>query len=102
MNLLTLRLLHRALTCIHFDGILRAVKMSHTLTLRNVPYSVLRALRGRARRNGRSMQKEIMSILAEVVVDRASLVEQLATLRLRLGAEMTLDEIHGAVEEGRE
>ncbi len=76
--------------------------MSHTLTLRNVPDSVLRALRGRARRNGRSMQKEIMSILAEVVVDRASLVEQLATLRLRLGAEMTLDEIHGAVEEGRE
>ena len=48
------------------------------------------------------MQEEIMSILAEVVVDRASLVEQLATLRLRLGAEMTLDEIHGAVEEGRE
>jgi len=78
------------------------VKMSHTLTLRNVPDSVLRALRGRARRNGRSMQKEIMSILAEVVVDRASLVEQLATLRLRLGAEMTLDEIHGAIEEGRE
>jgi len=76
--------------------------MSHTLTLRNVPDSVLRALRGRARRNGRSMQKEIMSILAEVVVDRASLVEQLATLRLRLGAEMTLDEIHGAIEEGRE
>ena len=76
--------------------------MSHTLTLRNVPDSVLWALRGRARRNGRSMQKEIMSILAEVVVDRASLVEQLATLRLRLGAEMTLDEIHGAIEEGRE
>jgi len=76
--------------------------MSYTVTLRNVPESVLRALRGRARRNGRSMQKEIMSILEEAVADRASLVEQLATLRLRLGAQMTLDEIHEAIEEGRE
>ena len=47
------------------------------------------------------MQKEIMSILEEAVVDRASLIEQLATLRVRLGAQMTLDEIHEAIEEGR-
>jgi plasmid stability protein len=75
--------------------------MSHTLTLRNVPDSVLRALRGRARRNRRSMQKEIMSILEEAAIDRASAVEQLAALRVRLAANMTLDEIHGAIEEGR-
>jgi plasmid stability protein len=75
--------------------------MSHILTLRNVPDSVLRALRGRAHRNGRSMQKEVMSILEEAVIDRASLAEQLAALRLRLGAQMTLEEIHGAIEEGR-
>jgi hypothetical protein len=43
------------------------------------------------------MQKEILSILAEAAVDRASLVEQLAALRARLGAEMTLDEIHRAI-----
>jgi len=47
------------------------------------------------------MQKEILSILAEAAVDRASLVEQLAALRGRLGAETTLDEIHRAIEEGR-
>jgi hypothetical protein len=47
------------------------------------------------------MQKEIISILAEAAMDRASLVEQLTTLRARLGAEMTLDEIHRAIEEGR-
>ena len=75
--------------------------MSHTLTLRNVPDSVLRALRGRARRNRRSMQKEIMSILEEVAIDRASSVEQLAALRRRLAANMTLDEVHSAIEEGR-
>ncbi|HEV3113372.1 MAG TPA: Arc family DNA-binding protein [Candidatus Binataceae bacterium] len=75
--------------------------MSHTLTLRNVPDPVLRALRSRARRNRRSMQKEIMSILEEAVVDRGSLEEQLTSLRVRLGAAMTLDEIHRAIEEGR-
>ncbi len=76
-------------------------KMSHTITLRNVPDPVLRAIRGRAHRNRRSMQKEIMSILEEAVVDRGSLEEQLRTLRVQLGAEMTLDEIHQAIEEGR-
>lgn len=81
--------------------IVSTAKMSHTLTLRNVPDPVLRALRSRARRNRRSMQKEIMSILEEAVVDRGSLEEQLTSLRVRLGAAMTLDEIHRAIEEGR-
>jgi plasmid stability protein len=81
--------------------IVNTAKMSHTLTLRNVPDPVLRALRSRARRNRRSMQKEIMSILEEAVVDRGSLEEQLTSLRVRLGAAMTLDEIHRAIEEGR-
>ncbi len=76
-------------------------KVSHTLTLRNVPDRVLRKLRGRARRNRRSMQKEIMSILEEASIDRASQVSQLATLRTRLKANLTLDEIHQAIEEGR-
>jgi plasmid stability protein len=75
--------------------------MSHTLTLRNVPDSVSRALRGRARRNGRSMQKEIMSILEEAVVDRAALMEQLATFRVPLGAKMSLGEVHEAIQEAR-
>jgi plasmid stability protein len=76
-------------------------KMSQTMTLRNVPDPVLRALRNRARRNQRPMQKEIMSILEEAVVDRGSLEEQLTSLRVHLGAGMTLDKIHRAIEEGR-
>ncbi len=75
--------------------------MSCILTLRNVPEPVLRALRSRARRSRRSMQKEILAILEEAAIDRASMVEQLRALRTRLGAEMTLDEIHQAIEEGR-
>jgi plasmid stability protein len=75
--------------------------MSRTLTVRSVPDSVLQVLRARARRNRRSMQKEIISILAEAAIDRSSLVEQLRSVRSRLGAKMTLVEIHAAIEEGR-
>ena len=42
-----------------------------------------------------------MSILEEAAIDRASAVDQLAQLRVRLGANMTLDEIHRAIEDGR-
>ncbi len=75
--------------------------MSHTLTLRNIPDPVLRALREWARRNHRSMQKEIISILQEAAIDRASMARQLRDLRERLGARMTLDETHEAIDEGR-
>jgi hypothetical protein len=47
------------------------------------------------------MQKEILSILEEAAVDRASLAEQLTAVRVRLGAAMTLDEIQSAIAEGR-
>lgn len=75
--------------------------MSRTLTVRSVPEPVVRALRERARRNRRSMQKEILSVLEGAVLDRASLTKQLAALRSGVGARMTLDEIHAAIEEGR-
>ncbi len=44
------------------------------------------------------MQKEILSILEEVAIDRASAVEQLAALGTRLGANMTFEEIDAAVD----
>ena len=75
--------------------------MSRTLTLRDVPEPVVRALRRRARQNRRSMQKEVLAILQGAVLDRASLAEQLDTLRSREGARMTLAEIHAGIDEGR-
>ena len=75
--------------------------MTRTLTLRNVPEPVLRALRSRARRNRRSVQKELLSILEEATIDRASRVKQLSALRARLGANMSIDEINDAIDEGR-
>jgi plasmid stability protein len=75
--------------------------MARTLTLRDVPEVVVKALRARARRNQRSMQKEVLSILESATLDRASLAQHLSCLRSHLGAGMSLDEIHGAIEEGR-
>jgi len=71
--------------------------MPRTLTLRNVPEPVIRALRERARQNRRSLPKEALSILQGIVLDRASLKDQLTQLRSRLDARMTLDEIHSAI-----
>lgn len=75
--------------------------MAKTLTLRDVPDPVVRGLRERARRNHRSMQKEVLSILQGAVLDRASLADQLARMRARLDARMTLDEIRAGIDEGR-
>ncbi len=75
--------------------------MARTLTLRDVPEPVVKALRERARRNDRSMQKEILAILGAAALDRAALVRQLSALRARVGGKMSLEEIHDAIDEGR-
>lgn len=75
--------------------------MARTVTIRDLPDPVLRVIRARARRNRRSMQKEILSILEEAAADRSSMAQQLSALRHRLRAKMRLAEIHRAIEEGR-
>jgi plasmid stability protein len=72
-----------------------------TLTLRDVPAEVARALRDRARRNGRSMQKELLSIIEGTVADREALADRLAELRERAGAKLRVAEIDAAIDEGR-
>jgi hypothetical protein len=47
------------------------------------------------------MQKEVLSILEGVALDRASLREQIASLRSEGVGRMTLEEIHRAIGEGR-
>jgi len=73
--------------------------MARTLPLRDVPEPVVRALRERARRNRRSMQREILAILQGAV--QPSLATQLTAMSARVGARMTLDQIHRAIEAGR-
>lgn len=75
--------------------------MARTLTLRDVPEGIVRALRERAKRNHRSMQKEILSILERSVIDRAALRRVLAGARAGNSRPMGLDEIHEGIDEGR-
>jgi plasmid stability protein len=75
--------------------------MAKTLTIRNVPDDVVRELRGRARRNGRSMQSEILLVIRQATLDRGSLEKQLAALRGTVQRRIRIDEIHAAVMEGR-
>ena len=75
--------------------------MAKTLTLRNVPDPVVRELRSRARRSGRSMQAELLSIVKQATLDQKALVEELARIRGLASRRMVLDEIHAAIDEGR-
>lgn len=75
--------------------------MAKTLTLRNVPDPVVSELRGRARRNGTSMQKELLSVVTQATIDRRSLEDQLAALRSVLKKRVPLKKIHAAIDEGR-
>lgn len=81
--------------CLHSGVVTR------TLTLREVPEPVVRELRNRARRNGRSMQSELLSIVRQATLDRRSFADQLANVRRALRRPLTLDEIHAAIDEGR-
>ncbi len=72
-----------------------------TLTVRDVPEPLVEEIRQRARRNRRSMQKEILAILQGALLDRRSFAEQLEAFRARSEARMTIDEIHAAIGEGR-
>lgn len=75
--------------------------MPKTLTLRNVPDDVVRQLRGRAQRNGRSMQLELLSLVCQATVDRRSLERQLERIRSTRPRRLTSTEIHRAIDEGR-
>jgi len=74
---------------------------TRTLTLRKVPDEVVRALRDRARRNRRSMQVELLAIVSSTVIDGKALVDLARASRRGLGRPMSLDDIHGAIREGR-
>lgn len=75
--------------------------MMKTVTLRNVPEDVVRELRRRAKRNGRSMQGELLMVVRQATLDQRSLEEQLAVLRSSLPRRMRLTEIDAAIRAGR-
>lgn len=68
---------------------------SASLTIRNIPGSVLARLRERARRHRRSMQGEILSILETAAADQAprmtpgEFLQHVQTLGIRTRSEST-------------
>jgi hypothetical protein len=48
-----------------------------TLTIRNVPAKVMKSLKALARRNRRSMEQEVRTILEQHVGDRRALMEEI-------------------------
>jgi len=51
-----------------------------TITVRNIPDEVIAMIKNRARRNKRSMEQEIRTILSEVVLDRERATKRIESL----------------------
>ena len=51
-----------------------------TITVRNIPEEVITLIKNRARRNKRSMEQEIRTILSEVVLDRERATKRIESL----------------------
>jgi len=51
-----------------------------TITVRNIPEDVITMIKNRARRNKRSMEQEVRTILSEVVLDREWAMKRIESL----------------------
>lgn len=58
-------------------------------------------MRAQARKNRRSMQRELLSIVEGTIVDREALERQLRECRAKISRPMRIGEIHHAIAEGR-
>ena len=72
-----------------------------TLTVRNVPPAVIRALKRIAKRNRRSMQQEVLNLLTSVTFDRESACSQIEELWGRQNRPTTKEEVDQWIRESR-
>lgn len=72
-----------------------------TLTVRNVPDKVVRALKALARANGFSMEQQVRTILREQAIDRAAVIDHLHVLWDEFMGEVSRAEVDRWKEEGR-
>jgi plasmid stability protein len=73
-----------------------------TLTIRNVPTKVVRALKAQAARNRRSMEQEVREIIEAQVGDRASAIAQIEKAWASQERSPTAAEIEAWIREGRQ
>lgn len=72
-----------------------------TLTVRNLPERVMRALKQSARRNKRSMEQEARHILEAVTTDRASARAQIEASWARQARPTSEEEVAGWIRASR-
>ena len=72
-----------------------------TLTIRNVPPKVVKALKANARENRRSMEQEVRALLDEYAGDRLALLEEIEAGWVRQTRRPSPREVDGWVETGR-
>jgi plasmid stability protein len=73
-----------------------------TLTIRNVPTKVVRALKAQAERNRRSMEQEVRDIVEAHVGDRASAIAQIERAWAAQKRSPEADEIEAWIRQGRQ
>jgi plasmid stability protein len=72
-----------------------------TLTIRNVPTKVVRALKAQAERNRRSMEQEVREIIEAQVGDRASAIVQIEKAWVSQKRSPRAEEVEAWIREGR-
>lgn len=72
-----------------------------TLTIRNVPTSVVRALKQRAEHHHRSMEQEVREILFAETADRESVLARIRTERSKLQKPVSAEMIDGWIAQSR-
>jgi plasmid stability protein len=72
-----------------------------TLTIRNVPTKVVRALKAQAQRNRRSMEQEVRELIESQVGDRASAIAQIERAWSSQKRSPNAEEVEAWLHEGR-
>lgn len=73
-----------------------------TITIRNVPMKVVKSLKALARRNRRSMEQEVRSVLEQHVGDRLALFKEIEQSWARQTRRPTAHEVESWIQTGRE
>ena len=73
-----------------------------TLTIRNVPSRVVRALKALAKRRNTSMEQEVRELLEEHVAERSSVLKQIEASWEKQRRRPSAREIDGWIDTGRE
>ena len=72
-----------------------------TLTIRNVPATVVRTLKALARRQRRSMEQEVRELLETYISERRSVLEQIEAAWSRQARRPTAAEVDAWIATGR-